>query len=207
MGCRPGNWRQPRFAFASMCGYPPPLFRSYTQNSPTLSRGPTGEGPSGAFQNRAPNDRRLGSTPDCAATDGVRQCRGASDPLSPSSASTDRRFEHVAVRRPTPARAGCTNRVSTFPEPSAPADPFRTRHRPTRLSRPPSAPAPCVPCQQTPGLWRLARSVHDPGKTVLDLAVTIALGGDAWLMPRWCATSRVVRHARVGVTAHQHRAN
>ena len=26
--------------------------------------------------------------------------------------------------------------------------------------------------------WRLARSVHDPGKTVLDLAVTIALGGD-----------------------------
>ncbi len=28
--------------------------------------------------------------------------------------------------------------------------------------------------------WRPARSVHDPGKTVLDLAVTIALGGD-WL--------------------------
>ncbi len=26
--------------------------------------------------------------------------------------------------------------------------------------------------------WRLARSMHDPGKTVLDLAVTIALGGD-----------------------------
>ena len=26
--------------------------------------------------------------------------------------------------------------------------------------------------------WRLARSVHDPGKTVLDLAVTIALGDD-----------------------------
>lgn len=26
--------------------------------------------------------------------------------------------------------------------------------------------------------WRAARSVHDPGKTVLDLAVTIALGGD-----------------------------
>lgn len=26
--------------------------------------------------------------------------------------------------------------------------------------------------------WRTARSVHDPGKTVLDLAVTIALGGD-----------------------------
>jgi Transposase DDE domain group 1 len=26
--------------------------------------------------------------------------------------------------------------------------------------------------------WRLARSVHDPGKSVLDLAVTIALGGD-----------------------------
>ena len=26
--------------------------------------------------------------------------------------------------------------------------------------------------------WRPARSVHDPGKTVLDLAVTIALGGD-----------------------------
>jgi hypothetical protein len=26
--------------------------------------------------------------------------------------------------------------------------------------------------------WRLARSVHDPGKTVLDLAVAIALGGD-----------------------------
>jgi hypothetical protein len=26
--------------------------------------------------------------------------------------------------------------------------------------------------------WRSARSVHDPGKTVLDLAVTIALGGD-----------------------------
>jgi hypothetical protein len=26
--------------------------------------------------------------------------------------------------------------------------------------------------------WRAARSVHDPGKTVLDLAVAIALGGD-----------------------------
>ena len=26
--------------------------------------------------------------------------------------------------------------------------------------------------------WRTARSVHDPGKTVLDLAVAIALGGD-----------------------------
>jgi hypothetical protein len=26
--------------------------------------------------------------------------------------------------------------------------------------------------------WRLARSVHDPGKTVLDLVVAIALGGD-----------------------------
>ena len=26
--------------------------------------------------------------------------------------------------------------------------------------------------------WRPARSVHDPGKTVLNLAVTIALGGD-----------------------------
>jgi hypothetical protein len=26
--------------------------------------------------------------------------------------------------------------------------------------------------------WRAARSRHDPGKTVLDLAVTIALGGD-----------------------------
>jgi len=26
--------------------------------------------------------------------------------------------------------------------------------------------------------WRVARSVHDPGKTVLDLAVAIALGGD-----------------------------
>jgi Transposase DDE domain group 1 len=26
--------------------------------------------------------------------------------------------------------------------------------------------------------WRTSRSVHDPGKTVLDLAVTIALGGD-----------------------------
>jgi Transposase DDE domain group 1 len=26
--------------------------------------------------------------------------------------------------------------------------------------------------------WRLSRSVHDPGKTVLDLAVAIALGGD-----------------------------
>ena len=26
--------------------------------------------------------------------------------------------------------------------------------------------------------WRPARSVHDPGKTVLDRAVTIALGGD-----------------------------
>jgi hypothetical protein len=28
------------------------------------------------------------------------------------------------------------------------------------------------------GPWRTARSVHDPGKAVLDLAVTIALGGD-----------------------------
>jgi hypothetical protein len=26
--------------------------------------------------------------------------------------------------------------------------------------------------------WRPARSVHDPGKTVLDLVVAIALGGD-----------------------------
>ena len=26
--------------------------------------------------------------------------------------------------------------------------------------------------------WRAARSIHDPGKTVLDLAVAIALGGD-----------------------------
>ncbi len=26
--------------------------------------------------------------------------------------------------------------------------------------------------------WRAARAVHDPGKTVLDLAVAIALGGD-----------------------------
>ena len=26
--------------------------------------------------------------------------------------------------------------------------------------------------------WRAARSVHDPGKTVLDLAVAVALGGD-----------------------------
>lgn len=26
--------------------------------------------------------------------------------------------------------------------------------------------------------WRAARTVHDPGKTVLDLAVAIALGGD-----------------------------
>src|SRR4051794_4388498 len=26
--------------------------------------------------------------------------------------------------------------------------------------------------------WRTIRSVHDPGKTVLDLAVAIALGGD-----------------------------
>jgi hypothetical protein len=28
------------------------------------------------------------------------------------------------------------------------------------------------------GPWRPARSLHDPGKTVLDLAVAIALGGD-----------------------------
>ena len=28
------------------------------------------------------------------------------------------------------------------------------------------------------GPWRSPRSVHDPGKTVLDLAVAIALGGD-----------------------------
>lgn len=26
--------------------------------------------------------------------------------------------------------------------------------------------------------WRAPRSVHDPGKTAVDLAVTIALGGD-----------------------------
>src|SRR5258708_4489543 len=26
--------------------------------------------------------------------------------------------------------------------------------------------------------WRPARAVHDPGKTVLDLAVSVALGGD-----------------------------
>ena len=29
--------------------------------------------------------------------------------------------------------------------------------------------------------WRAPRSVHDPGKTVLDLAVTIALGGDCFV--------------------------
>ena len=33
-------------------------------------------------------------------------------------------------------------------------------------------------CRGALGPWRAARSVHDPGKTVLDLAVTIALGGD-----------------------------
>jgi Transposase DDE domain group 1 len=28
------------------------------------------------------------------------------------------------------------------------------------------------------GRWRPSRAVHDPGKTVLDLAVAVALGGD-----------------------------
>lgn len=32
--------------------------------------------------------------------------------------------------------------------------------------------------------------MHDPGKTVLDLAVAVALGGTAWPMWRWCAPSR-----------------
>jgi hypothetical protein len=40
------------------------------------------------------------------------------------------------------------------------------------------------------GRWRLGRAVHDPGKTVLDLAVAEALGGTAWPMPGCCAPSR-----------------
>jgi hypothetical protein len=43
--------------------------------------------------------------------------------------------------------------------------------------------------------WRLARSVHDPGKTVLDLVGAIALGGDCLADARCGACPvGVVRH-------------
>jgi hypothetical protein len=39
------------------------------------------------------------------------------------------------------------------------------------------------------GRWRLPLAVHDPGKIVLDLAVAVALGGDAACESRCCAPS------------------
>ena len=38
--------------------------------------------------------------------------------------------------------------------------------------------------------WRAPRAVHDPGKILSDLVMTLALGGTAWLMSRCCALSR-----------------
>jgi hypothetical protein len=38
--------------------------------------------------------------------------------------------------------------------------------------------------------WRPGRAVHDPGKIIADLAVTLALGGDCWPTWRCCGPSR-----------------
>ena len=38
--------------------------------------------------------------------------------------------------------------------------------------------------------WRAPRAVHDPGKILTDLVMTLALAGTAWLMSRCCALSR-----------------
>jgi Transposase DDE domain group 1 len=38
--------------------------------------------------------------------------------------------------------------------------------------------------------WRASRAVHDPGKIIADLAMTLALGGDCWPMSRCCAPCR-----------------
>ena len=38
--------------------------------------------------------------------------------------------------------------------------------------------------------WRAPRAVHDPGKILGDLVVTLGLGGTAWPMSRRCAPSR-----------------
>jgi len=50
---------------------------------------------------------------------------------------------------------------------------------------------------------RLARSVHDPGKTMLDLAVAIALGGDSLAHMRWSGPSLtcLVRWPRTRLSA------
>ena len=37
------------------------------------------------------------------------------------------------------------------------------------------------------GGWRKPTAVHDPAKIVLDLAVSLALGGDCWLTSPSCA--------------------
>ena len=39
--------------------------------------------------------------------------------------------------------------------------------------------------------WRKPLAVHDPAKVVTDLAVTLALGGTAWLTSRCCAANQV----------------
>jgi uncharacterized protein YndB with AHSA1/START domain len=38
--------------------------------------------------------------------------------------------------------------------------------------------------------WRAPRAVHDPGKMITDLAVTLALGGDSSQTPRCCGRTR-----------------
>lgn len=40
--------------------------------------------------------------------------------------------------------------------------------------------------------WRLLLAIHDPGKVVADLAVTLALGGDCRLFRNWSAGERGV---------------
>ena len=40
------------------------------------------------------------------------------------------------------------------------------------------------------GRWRAPRAVHDPGKIIADLAVTLAMGGTAWPISRCSARSR-----------------
>ena len=40
------------------------------------------------------------------------------------------------------------------------------------------------------GRWRAPRGVHDPGKMITGLAVTLALGGDSSQTPRCCGRTR-----------------
>ena len=42
--------------------------------------------------------------------------------------------------------------------------------------------------------WRMARSLHDPGKTALDLVVAIALGGDCLADAAVACSAGGIRH-------------